>query len=325
MTAALLERERSTVRTRTASNRSAATRSSTQGRASSSRTASPRTASPRTQRPKLKVLDQGAIRQRARRRQALLSLFIVVLLGFFAVAFVHAELVADQQELDGIRARIAEAEAHNAKVARAAEEASSPRAIVTRATELGMVRAHEPVYLAAAAPVRDIPDTISFSGRQDQAPTIVAPATAADLAVDGGISGTAVVSTDPVIAAPAADGAALATESASTDGAVAQTVPTPADDVSSSISGSAVSVSAQPRTQTPVVVQQPVQSAAAVAGTSIGTTPSDGGAAAQTQTSIAGTRAVSAGQQEQGQQQGQQVQGQVTNRFGGTNAGTGSG
>lgn len=106
--------------------------------------------------PKLRVLDQVASRRRARHRSALLILFVAVLVGFFAVAFVHAELVAGQHELDAVRTEISQAEARHAELARAVEEASAPAQIVTRATELGMVRARQPVYLTAAAPVRAI-------------------------------------------------------------------------------------------------------------------------------------------------------------------------
>lgn len=106
-------------------------------------------------RPALRVLDQAAIRRRARRRNALLLLFIVVLNGFFVVAFVHARLVESQQDLDLMRARIAELETERARIERAVDESSSPSLIVERASELGMVRAKSPVFLAA---VRDISD-----------------------------------------------------------------------------------------------------------------------------------------------------------------------
>ncbi len=151
MTAAVLERSRPTSAARSSARAATGTRTQTRTR--------PQTAT----RPKLKVLNQEAIRQRARRRNALLMLFIVVLLGFFAVAFVHAQLVAGQQDLDSVRSRIAEAEAHRAKVARLVEEASSPEVIVTRATEeLGMVRAFQPVYLEAVSPVRELPTVATY-------------------------------------------------------------------------------------------------------------------------------------------------------------------
>ncbi len=106
--------------------------------------------------PKLRVLDQAANRRRARHRSALLILFVAVLAGFFAVAFVHAELVAGQHELDAVRADISQAEARHAELARAVEAASAPDRVVTRAIELGMVRSPQPVYLATAAPIRSI-------------------------------------------------------------------------------------------------------------------------------------------------------------------------
>ena len=111
---------------------------------------SPRRAEPA--RPELRVLDQVAIRRRARRRNAMLMAFVIVLNALFVVAFVHARLVEGQQELDEIRIRIAELETEKARIARAVDEASAPSAVVERANELGMIRAEEPVYLMA---VRD--------------------------------------------------------------------------------------------------------------------------------------------------------------------------
>ncbi|MGF1597403.1 MAG: hypothetical protein ACFCVK_10835 [Acidimicrobiales bacterium] len=102
-------------------------------------------------RPELRVLDQAAIRRRARRRNAVLMLFLVVLSAFFVVAFVHATLVESQQDLDLMRAQIGELETEKARIARAVDEASSPATIVEGAEELGMVRAAQPVYLEPAA------------------------------------------------------------------------------------------------------------------------------------------------------------------------------
>lgn len=137
----------------------------------------------RPSRPALRVLDQVASRRRARHRSALLILFVAVLVGFFAVAFVHAELVAGQHDLDAVRAEISQAEAKHAELARAVEEASAPGVIVTRATELGMVRVRQPVYLTAAAPVHAI----------EVGPALVTPAT-----TGGAIDGSSIV---PVAAA----------------------------------------------------------------------------------------------------------------------------
>ena len=106
-------------------------------------------------RPKLRVLDQMSIRRRARRRNALLLLFIVVLNALFLVAFVHARLVESQQDLDLIRARIADMETEKAQIERAVDEASAPALIVERAAELGMVRAETPVYLLAVRGYND--------------------------------------------------------------------------------------------------------------------------------------------------------------------------
>lgn len=109
----------------------------------------------RSSRPELRVYDRSAARRRARRRNALVMLFVVVLNALFLVTFVHARLVEGQQELDEIRGRIAELETEKARIARAVDEASSPAVVVERATELGMIRAGEPVYLLAVRDVRD--------------------------------------------------------------------------------------------------------------------------------------------------------------------------
>lgn len=106
-------------------------------------------------RPKLQVLDAEAVRRRARRRNATVVAFLVVLNGLFAVAFVHARLVEGQHELDQLRSQIAELEAERAQVERALDEAASPARVNERAAELGMVRAAQPVYLQ---PTRDIDD-----------------------------------------------------------------------------------------------------------------------------------------------------------------------
>ncbi|MDH3681863.1 MAG: hypothetical protein OEV40_18145 [Acidimicrobiia bacterium] len=112
------------------------------------RSTSPKAAS----RPRLRVLDQAAVRRRARRRNAVLLAFIVLLAALFLVAFVHARLVESQQELDLMRTRISELQVDKAQLERAVDEASSPALIVERASALGMVRAAEPVYLASVVP-----------------------------------------------------------------------------------------------------------------------------------------------------------------------------
>lgn len=107
---------------------------------------------PRAARPRLRVLDQASVRRRARRRNAVLLAFIVLLGALFLVAFVHARLVESQQELDLMRERIAELQLDKTQLERAVDEASSPALIVDRANALGMVRATEPVYLISVAP-----------------------------------------------------------------------------------------------------------------------------------------------------------------------------
>lgn len=153
----------------------------------------PATRQPRRQGPpKLRVLDQAASRRRARHRSALLILFMAVLVGFFAVAFVHAELVAGQHELDAVRAEISQAEARHAELARTVEAASAPDRIVTRATELGMVRARQPVYLTAAAPVRSIevgPSLLSSANPMAEGADVDGPSIAQVVSSDPGDPG----------------------------------------------------------------------------------------------------------------------------------------
>ncbi len=327
MTAAVLERSRSTSSHRAAprsTSRSGARTSGRSGR-SSAATAEALRPTPRRaerRRPKLKVLNQQAIRQRARRRNALLVLFIVVLLGFFAVAFVHADLVAGQQDLDAVRARIAEAEAYKAKVARQVEEASSPQAIVGRAEELGMVRAHQPIYLDAVAPVRDVAAIVALT---PASPTggidlVAAPGIATGVSSDAAVA-PAPSEGDPLQAAPAqpgdvpvddvpVDDVVVTTAPAANDrGVVAETtVVVPSNDsepssaslggISVSSPGSSGSSAAQRAAAGPETGQTPAATAApAVSGASVGTAPSVSTTpqSPQTQSSIAGSRAVTAG------------------------------
>ncbi len=332
MTAALLERERPITGARPKSGRSAAARGT-----GTSRGRSPKTNTPKSTRPKLKVLDQQAIRQRARARQALLLMFIVVLLGFFGVAFVHAELVADQQELDSIRAEIAETEAEKAKLERAVEEASAPQIVVTRAMEdLGMVRAHQPVYIDATVPVRDLPATLTFSGRPDSTPAFAAPATATDIGLAAGVSGSATVGAtdqlDQVAQGATVEQAPAESAQEAVQADPSQADPSPVEESSgetTTLSGLTVTVadadpSPRPTASVPApsVPAQTSPNPAAPAGA-----PGLAGASAgagegsitvspqgDTVTSIAGSRASTSGDG-----------GESTSRLGGTSAGTGSG
>lgn len=260
-----------------------------------------------SRRPKLQVLDHRPIRQRARRRNALLVLFVVVLLGFFAVAFVHAELVAGQQDLDAVRARIAEAEAHKARVARAAEEASSPQQIVLRAEELGMVRAYQPVYLQAVAPEREVPIIAALAPAASRTVNQVA---AAVPGVSTGISGNASVpvpvteGADPVVAIAAAGGGDTGGATASPTSALA-VPPDPeqppaaaassgsADD-SGSLGGTSVSVSgAAPSGAS--VSRDAAAPSGLVSGISVSSPGVSSAGGAATSSSIAGSRAVAGG------------------------------
>ena len=106
-------------------------------------------------RPELTVLDQAAVRWRSRRRLALTFAFILVLAGFFAVAFVHADLVTSQQQLDQMRNQVNDLETEKAQIQRQIEDAEAPGRIVSRAASMGMVRAEKPVFLPAARSLSD--------------------------------------------------------------------------------------------------------------------------------------------------------------------------
>lgn len=286
MTAAVRERPRTDARANSiASHRAAPTRNNR------SKTTGRRT------KPQLKVLNQQAIRQRARRRNALLSLFVLVLLGFFAVAFIQAQLVADQQDLDVLRARIAKAETDNARMTRDVEIASSPAVIVTRAKELGMVRAYQPVYIEAVAPVRDIPNAPVFDPETPQGFELAAPQAVSVDGVSPGISsGGSIESADSevvieALAAPETSvGVSVETgQIAAVDQQTTAPVTTPAETASSlsgvTVASSQTGVSGQSVTQdnpvAPVVV--PESAPVAAAGVS------------QPAGSIAGSRAVAGG------------------------------
>ncbi len=101
------------------------------------------------QSPDLRVVDRAKLR-RSQRRRALVSLSIIgLVITLFAVALLYAQLVEGQQRIDGLRADIAAAEAQRATLERDIAIISAPDAIVSRATEMGMVRAADPQYLVA--------------------------------------------------------------------------------------------------------------------------------------------------------------------------------
>lgn len=127
----------------------------------STRVQSERRTSSKT-RPRLEVIDRSEQRAIRRRRRAMVGMFFVVLIGLFAIATAHAQLVSNQQDLDELRLQLAEAEAATARVQRAVDLASAPDVIVQRAHSLGMVRAAEPVYLAPVGPLQDAAPTVSL-------------------------------------------------------------------------------------------------------------------------------------------------------------------
>lgn len=286
MTAAVLERSRPHVAgQRTNAHR----RSSASARAATARVDAPRPAGrAAARRPKLKVLDQRAARQRAWRRNALMLLFVVVLVGFFGVAFVHAELVAGQQDLDAARTEIAEAEARKANLSRAAEEASSPKAIVARAEQLGMVRAYQPVYLEASAPLRDMPAIVA-------PPSPVASSRVQLASSVPGVS--AGISSEVAVVVPVADPrsvtVAMAEGAAGTGTPVVATT-APADEV-----GVGAAAADDGSAQSEVAVAATATGTSTLGGAAVvssaGRPTPVSGATGQTSVSIAGSRAVTTG------------------------------
>lgn len=102
---------------------------------------------------KLRVVDKAALRRRRRRRALVGLVAMVVTTSLFAVALLYGQLVEGQQDIDQLRAEIAQAEADRARLERAVAVASTPAAIVARAHQMGLVRAENPQYLVAVRPV----------------------------------------------------------------------------------------------------------------------------------------------------------------------------
>ena len=106
-----------------------------------------------SKKPKLKVVDKAAAGRRRRQRTVLGLAATIVTVALFSVALMYGQLVEGQQDIDAMRADIAEAEAERARLEREIAVASTPDMIVARAFELGMVRALDPEYLVAVRPV----------------------------------------------------------------------------------------------------------------------------------------------------------------------------
>ncbi len=102
---------------------------------------------------KLRVVDKKVIRRRRRQRTLISLSGAVVTVALFGVALMYGQLVEGQQDVDELRAEIAQADADRARLEREVAIASTPEAIVQRALELGMVRALDPKYLVAVRPV----------------------------------------------------------------------------------------------------------------------------------------------------------------------------
>ncbi len=106
-------------------------------------------------RPKLRVIDRKSVRASAIRRAIYICATSLVVIGLFAVAFVQAQLVEGQRELDRLRQDLDVAREQRAELVRDVDIASSPGAIVARAEDLGMVRAADPIYFTAVRELED--------------------------------------------------------------------------------------------------------------------------------------------------------------------------
>lgn len=113
----------------------------------------PATRQAKKSKPKLRVVDKKAIRRRRRQRTLLSLSAALVTVALFGVALMYGQLVEGQQNIDELRAEIAQGNADRARLEREVAVASTPEAIVQRAFELGMVRALNPQYLVAVRPV----------------------------------------------------------------------------------------------------------------------------------------------------------------------------
>lgn len=263
-----------------------------------------RSSSSTSRRPQLRVLNQQAIRQRARHRNALLALFLIVILGFFAVAFVHAQLVSGQRELDELLANIEQAEADRARLSRAVEEASSPAQVVKRAELLGMVRAAEPIYLSATVPAGQVapvrlgsptppgadPGTVGVGGVDGSDPAaadldtadLTAPVASVENRVDGDVVAAPAPATTTPISAPGPASPISAVAGSAASSGVAHPGPSAGDNgaVGDTNTENAPSVGA---------------ATGAVTGTAASTGSAGNGAPSAAPSSIAGSRAVAGG------------------------------
>ncbi len=122
----------------------------------------------------LRLFSRSELRARARLRGGLAALCLLIVGGFFSIAFVQAQLVAGQQDLDQMRSQLDEIKKERAQLAQEVDQASAPEAIVARAHELGMVRATEPIYLAAVSPAPKILTPAFVAPADDRAEDLVA-------------------------------------------------------------------------------------------------------------------------------------------------------
>jgi hypothetical protein len=139
-----------------------------------------------------------------------MAMFVVLIIGFFAAALAQAQLVANQHELDLLRTRIAEAEADRARLERSVEESSAPGAIIDRAVAIGMVRANDPVYLAAVGPAPEVlPISVLGAVTASSEGLTAAPADpGAESAAATATSATAITSDGTTVAASTSEGVA---------------------------------------------------------------------------------------------------------------------
>ncbi len=114
-----------------------------------------RTAPAEPKRPRLQLIDPRVLRRQSARRRLYVAALISFAVGLFAVAMAQAELVKDQHELDLLRNELADLEQERDRLVREVDRASAPEVIVSRAEQMGMVRAADPVYLSGVRPLRE--------------------------------------------------------------------------------------------------------------------------------------------------------------------------
>jgi hypothetical protein len=114
-----------------------------------------------TRRPRLRVVDNAARVQNRRVRLVAWLLGALVVVALFAAVAFHVQLAQGQLELDRLERRTTAAREQYQQLRLQYAQQSSPAAVVSRATALGMVRAgNVPTYLTVpdASPSTPAPD-----------------------------------------------------------------------------------------------------------------------------------------------------------------------